>query len=154
VELTYQLGLADMVELPGRVPDEFVQRCLSTADVCLSPDPMNPLNDLSTMNKVIEYMAMGRPIVSFDLTEARVSAGDAAVYIPDNDEYAFAQAIDALLRDPGRRRKMSEAGLQRAGELSWEASRHALVEFYRRLLNQSHEDLRDEVGERDGHVVR
>ena len=75
------------------MPDEFVQVCLSTADVCLSPDPHNPLNDVSTMNKVLEYMAMGRPIVSFDLREARVSAGDAAVYVPANDEQAFAVAI-------------------------------------------------------------
>ena len=100
VALSEQLGLADIVEFPGRVPDEFVQRCLSTADVCLSPDPLNPLNDVSTMNKVVEYMAMGRPIVSFDLVEARVSAGDAAVYVPANDELAFAKAIDDLLRRP------------------------------------------------------
>ena len=86
VALSKDLGLDDMVEFTGRVPDEFVQRCLSTADVCLSPDPKNPLNDVSTMNKVLEYMAMGRPIVSFDLAEARVSAGDAAVYAAANDE--------------------------------------------------------------------
>jgi len=79
VALSEQLGVADIVHFPGRVPDEFVERCLSTADVCLSPDPLNPLNDVSTMNKMVEYMAMGRPIVSFDLVEARVSAGDAAV---------------------------------------------------------------------------
>ena len=99
-----------MVEFPGRVSDEFVQRCLSTADVCLSPDPLNPLNDVSTMNKVVEYIAMGRPVVSFDLVEARVSAGEAAVYVPANDELAFATAIDALLRDPERRRHMGEWG--------------------------------------------
>ena len=86
-----ELGIDDFVEFPGRVPDEYVQRCLSTADVCLSPDPMNPLNDVSTMNKVVEYMAMGRPIVSFDLTEARVSAGESATYVPVNDELAFAK---------------------------------------------------------------
>ncbi len=91
------------VEFTGRVPDEFVQACLSTADVCLSPDPRNPLNDVSTMNKVVEYMAMGRPVVSFDLVEARVSAGEAAVYVPANDEQAFAAAIDELLDDPERR---------------------------------------------------
>lgn len=90
------------------MPDEFVQRCLSTADVCLSPDPMNPLNDVSTMNKVVEYMAMGRPIVSFDLVEARVSAGDAAVYVTANDESAFAKAIDDLLDAPDRRQEMGE----------------------------------------------
>jgi glycosyltransferase involved in cell wall biosynthesis len=131
VALSEQLGLTDMVEFPGRVSDEFVQRCLSTADVCLSPDPLNALNDVSTMNKLVEYMAMGRPLVSFDLVEARVSAGEAAVYVPGNDELAFATAIDALLRDPERRRRMGESGRNRVEqELSWEVSRRALVQFY------------------------
>ena len=62
------------------------------------------------MNKVVEYMAMGRPVVSFDLVETRVSAGDAAVYVAANDELAFAKAIDALLQDPERRRQMGELG--------------------------------------------
>ena len=87
-----ELGLDDCVEFTGRVSDEFVQRCLSTADVCLSPDPQNPLNDVSTMNKVVEYMAMGRPIVSFDLDEARVSAGEAAVYATADDERGVRRA--------------------------------------------------------------
>jgi glycosyltransferase involved in cell wall biosynthesis len=135
VALSTQLGIDDVVDFPGRVPDEFVQRCLSTADVCLSPDPLNPLNDVSTMNKVIEYMAMGRPIVSFDLREARVSAGDAAVYVPANDELAFARAIDSLLDDPGRRLTMGELGLARVREqLSWDFSRRELVRFYRQLM--------------------
>ena len=81
-------------------------------------------------------MAMGRPIVSFDLLEARVSAGDAAVYVPANDERAFAEAIDALLRDPERRHRMGELGRSRVeNELSWDVSRRRLVEFYRRLLD-------------------
>lgn len=135
VALSAELGISDVVEFPGRVPDEFVQRCLSTADVCLSPDPFNPLNDVSTMNKVVEYMAMGRPTVSFDLAEARVSAGAAAVYVPGNDELAFAQAIDGLLRDPQRCRSMGEFGRRRvAEELSWEVSSRALVRFYANLL--------------------
>lgn len=135
VALSEQLGLSDIVEFPGRVPDDFVQRCLSTADVCLSPDPLNPLNDVSTMNKVVEYMAMGRPIVSFDLVEARVSAGEAAVYVPANDELAFAIATDALLRDPERRRRMGEWGRRRVQqELSWEVSRRALLQFYERCF--------------------
>ena len=111
VALSGQLGIADIVEFTGRVPDEFVQVCLSTADVCLSPDPRNPLNDVSTMNKVVEYMAMSRPIVSFDLVEARVSAGDAAVYVPANDEIKFAAAIDELLDDS---RASDEDGSNRA----------------------------------------
>ncbi|CAM5455303.1 Glycosyltransferase WbuB OS=Streptomyces antimycoticus OX=68175 GN=SSPO_079700 PE=4 SV=1 [Streptomyces antimycoticus] len=93
VDLSRQLGLCEQVRFTGRVPDADLVRYLSTADVCLSPDPRNPLNDVSTMNKVLEYMAMGRPIVSFDLKEARVSAGDAAVYAPANDEAQFAGLI-------------------------------------------------------------
>jgi glycosyltransferase involved in cell wall biosynthesis len=117
------------------VPDEFVQRCLSTADVCLSPDPKNPLNDLSTMNKVLEYMAMGRPVVSFDLTEARVSAGDAAVYAAADDEAEFASRIDELLRNEELRVAMGRRGRQRIETfLSWEHSRRALVEFYDHLV--------------------
>jgi glycosyltransferase involved in cell wall biosynthesis len=112
-----------------------VQRCLSTADVCLSPDPRNPLNDVSTMNKVLEYMAMARPIVSFELIEARHSAGEAAIYVPANDELAFAQAISDLLEDPARRTEMGEFGRARLEEqLSWEFSRQQLVSFYERVI--------------------
>ena len=136
IELSKQLGLDDMVEFTGRVPDEFVQRCLSTADVCLSPDPHNPLNDVSTMNKVVEYMAMGRPLVSFDLKEARVSAGDAAAYAPANDETAFAAELDRLLRDTELRERMGARGRERVeNHLSWDNSRRALVAFYDRLFD-------------------
>ena len=81
VALRDELGLAGHVEFTGRAPDELVARILSTADVGLSPDPKNPLNDLSTMNKTMEYMAFELPVVAFDLRETRVSAGDAAVYV-------------------------------------------------------------------------
>jgi glycosyltransferase involved in cell wall biosynthesis len=135
VELTKELDLADCVEFPGRVSNEDLQRCLSTADVCLSPDPKNPLNDVSTMNKVVEYMAVGRPIVSFDLVEARISADDSAVYAEDNDEAAFAELLVALLDDPARRAEMGRIGRARvADQLSWTASRRHLLDFYRRLL--------------------
>lgn len=135
VALSKEVGIDDVVEFPGRVSDEYVQRCLSTADVCLSPDPKNPLNDVSTMNKVLEYMAMARPIVSFELAEARYSAADAAVYVPANDEIAFAQAISCLLDDPVRRAKMGAVGRTRLEEqLSWEFSRQRLVRLYERLL--------------------
>ncbi|CRK49507.1 Putative glycosyltransferase (fragment) [Rhodococcus sp. RD6.2] len=137
VALSEQLGLADMVEFPGRVPDEYVVRCLSTADVCLSPDPLNPLNDVSTMNKVVEYMAMARPVVSFDLVEARVSAGDAALYAAPNDEAAFAAAVDELLDDPERRSRMGQAGRARVEQgLSWTESRRALLGFYRQVFDE------------------
>ena len=131
VALAGELGLDDCVEFTGRIPDEDLLRFLSTADVCLSPDPLNPLNDVSTMNKIMEYMAMGRPIVSFDLKEARVSAGDAAVYAPANDESQFAKLIARLLDDPAERRRMGEVGQARVtGPLSWTHSRRALLAAY------------------------
>ena len=99
--------------------------------MCLSPDPRNPLNDVSTMNKVLEYMAMGRPIVSFDLKEARVSAGDAAVYAPANDESEFARLITLLLDDPETRARMGKIGQERiSGPLSWQNSQASLLAAY------------------------
>jgi glycosyltransferase involved in cell wall biosynthesis len=131
VKLSSSLGLADRVEFTGRIPDADLLRYLSTADVCLAPDPMNPLNDVSTMNKIMEYMAMARPIVSFDLTEARVSAGDAALYATPNDELEFAKLIARLLDDPDERTRMGEIGRRRvAGPLSWEHSTEALLAAY------------------------
>jgi glycosyltransferase involved in cell wall biosynthesis len=126
-----QLDLSDVVEFTGRVPDGELLRYLSSADVCLAPDPLNPLNDVSTMNKIMEYMAMSRPIVSFDLREARVSAGDSAVYAAPNDEAEFAKLIAQLLDDPDERARMGEIGRARvAGELSWDRSKLALLAAY------------------------
>ncbi|MGW6013659.1 glycosyltransferase family 4 protein [Streptomyces sp. NPDC055210] len=131
VELSRQLGLSEQVQFTGRIPDADLVRYLSTADVCLSPDPRNPLNDVSTMNKVLEYMAMGRPIVSFDLREARVSAGDAAVYAPANDEAEFAKLVSLLLDDPAKRAEMGKTGQERiSGQLSWRNSQAALLAAY------------------------
>ncbi|MEU5431869.1 glycosyltransferase family 4 protein [Streptomyces sp. NPDC020719] len=131
VELSRRLGLDEQVQFTGRIPDADLVRYLSTADVCLSPDPRNPLNDVSTMNKVLEYMAMGRPIVSFDLREARVSAGDAAVYAPANDEAEFAGLIALLLDDPEKRARMGKIGQERiSGELSWRNSQASLLAAY------------------------
>jgi glycosyltransferase involved in cell wall biosynthesis len=131
VALAKTLGLDDVVKFTGRIPDEDLVRYLSTADVCLSPDPHNPLNDVSTMNKVMEYMAMSRPIVSFELREARVSAGDAAVYAPANDELAFAKLTARLLDDPEERARMGKLGKERVeGPLAWSNSQKALVAAY------------------------
>ncbi|MEV4094745.1 glycosyltransferase family 4 protein [Streptosporangium saharense] len=131
VALSQRLGLSDQVEFTGRISDEDLLRYLSAADVCLAPDPLNPLNDVSTMNKIMEYMAMSRPIVSFDLKEARVSAGDAALYAPANDESEFAKLVAHLLDDPAERERMGEIGRARvAGPLSWEQSSKALLAAY------------------------
>ncbi|MGX1678456.1 glycosyltransferase family 4 protein [Streptomyces althioticus] len=131
VELSRELGLDGQVEFTGRVPDADLVRWLSTADVCLSPDPCNPLNDMSTMNKVLEYMVMGRPIVSFDLKEARVSAGEAAVYAKGDDEGEFAALIGRLLDDPEQRSRMGKSGQERInGPLAWRNSQAALLAAY------------------------
>ena len=137
VALSRELGLEDVVEFTGRVPDETVQAYLSTADICLSPDPRNPLNDVSSMNKVVEYMAMSRPLVSFELIEARVTAQDAAVYAPANDEREFGRLVGELLDDPERRERMGALGRRRVEEaLSWEVSRGNLLEAYADLLRR------------------
>jgi glycosyltransferase involved in cell wall biosynthesis len=118
-------GLQHHVELPGRVPDQTVVEVLSTADVGLSPDPKNPLNDVSTMNKTMEYMAFGLPVVAFGLVETRVSAAEAAVYVdPDTDRersvVEYAEAVVRLLDDPDSRRTMGKIGRQRVEqELAW-----------------------------------
>ncbi|MEU6162664.1 glycosyltransferase family 4 protein [Streptomyces tanashiensis] len=131
VELSRRLGLSEQVQFTGRIPDADLVRYLSTADVCLSPDPCNPLNDVSTMNKVLEYMVMGRPIVSFDLREARVSAGDAAVYASADDESEFAGLIARLLDDPEERARMGKIGQERiSGQLSWRHSQQSLLAAY------------------------
>ncbi|MER6098589.1 glycosyltransferase family 4 protein [Streptomyces sp. NPDC001728] len=131
VELSRELGLSGQVEFTGRVPDADLVRYLSSADVCLSPDPCNPLNDVSTMNKVLEYMVMGRPMVSFDLREARVSAGDAAVYASADDESEFARLIAMLMDDPEQRARMGKSGQERInGPLAWRNSQRSLLAAY------------------------
>lgn len=133
--MVHDKGLDEWITFTGRIPDQDLHRVLSTADVALAPDPKNPLNDVSTMNKVVEYMAMGLPIVSFDLKESRYSAEEAAVYATPNDEREFAQRIIELLDNPERRRQMGEYGLERVRKhLAWEHSQKVLVQLYTDLL--------------------
>ena len=128
-------GLADDIEFTGRIPDEQVRRTLATTDVAISPDPANDFNEYCTMNKTLEYMAMGVPVVAFDLEETRVSAGDAAVYAAANDPAAMADLVVDLLHDPERRARMAEVGRSRvAGPLSWKVSAHNLLEAYERAV--------------------
>ncbi len=135
-DLAQELGLGDRVTFTGRIPDEDLWRVLSTCDVCLAPDPKSPLNDISTMSKILEYMAMKRPLVSYDLVEARVSAGPAALYAEPNDEASFADKIAELLDDPEQRRELGEIGRARLEEgLSWAHSERALLAAYERALN-------------------
>ena len=130
-----RLGLSDHVRFTGFIPDEEMVRLLSSADICLDPNPSSPLNDVSTWIKVMEYMALGKPVVSFDLKETRISAADAAVYVPPNDEAAFARAIAGLMDDPARRAAMGAAGRTRVNsDLSWHVTSRNLVTAYSRLL--------------------
>lgn len=137
VALRDELGLEDFVEFTGRVPDDVVARVLSTADLGLSPDPLNPLNDVSTMNKTLEYMAFELPVVAYDLKETRVSAGPAAVYAEPNRVDSYAKAIVELLDDEPRRRWMGSHGRQRIEqELGWTHQRGNYVAVYDGLLGQ------------------
>jgi glycosyltransferase involved in cell wall biosynthesis len=135
-ELARQLQVAEFVHFTGRISDDLLIDYLSTADVCLAPDPPNAMNHLSTMTKILEYMAFGRPIVSFNLLESQRSAGQAAIYIEDDDPKAFAKALHDLLNDPGRRKQMGEVGFERSRDLiGWHRSRQALLNAYLRLSN-------------------
>jgi glycosyltransferase involved in cell wall biosynthesis len=129
--LVGELGLSSFVTFTGRIPDDELSAYLSTADVCLAPDPKNALNDVSSMTKIIEYMTLGRAIVSFDLCESRRTAQDAAVYATPNSERDFAQRVAHLLDHPKLRVEMGRVGQQRAaGPLSWERSRSQLLDAY------------------------
>jgi len=129
------MGLDDCVEFTGRVDDETMLRYLNTADVCVNSDTYNAMNDKSTMNKVLEYMALGKPIVQFDLTEGRFSAQEASLYAKRNDAVDMAQKIKELLQDPEKRAHMGAYGRNRIlNELSWEKTSKALLEGYEKFF--------------------
>jgi glycosyltransferase involved in cell wall biosynthesis len=126
-----ELGLADNVRFTGRIPYADLLRYLSSVDICLGPDPGNDFTSRSTMIKMMEYMAMHKPIVAFDLVEHRVSAGDAALYAPANDEAAFAQHVQTLMDDPAQRQHMGELGYARiVNGLAWPFQAQKLLEAY------------------------
>ena len=130
-EQAQDMGLGDCVMFTGRIPDEDMLAVLSACDVCVQPDPKNPLNDKSTMNKVMEYMALEIPVVAFDLTETRVSCGEAALYATPNDVEDFSKKLVELLDDPDRRQEMGQLGRQRIeNKLSWQYSVPNLLAAY------------------------
>jgi glycosyltransferase involved in cell wall biosynthesis len=134
VALRDKLGLAGRVEFTGRAPDELVTQILSTADVGLSPDPKNPLNDVSTMNKSMEYMAFELPVVAFDLRETRVSVAGAGVYVKPNDVREYAQAIVDLVDDEPKRAELGKLGRLRVEQkLAWQHQKDAYLSVYRQL---------------------
>jgi glycosyltransferase involved in cell wall biosynthesis len=133
-QLARTLEVERYISFPGFAGDQELLAWLSTADVCLAPDPPIPVNQLCSPTKILEYMSCGKPTVCFDLKEARNSAGPSAVYVAEDDAAQFGDAILELLGDPVRRQHMGRIGLQRVREeLNWEHSSVALLEVYRRL---------------------
>jgi glycosyltransferase involved in cell wall biosynthesis len=132
--LARELGVADYVTFTGRVPDSELLGMLNTADVCVNPDVANEMNDKSTMNKIMEYMSLGKPIVQFDLTEGRFSARDASLYARRNDAQDLGEKILELLDDPERRARMGAYGRQRVEkELEWRYEVPKLLAAYEAL---------------------
>jgi glycosyltransferase involved in cell wall biosynthesis len=122
----------------GRLAEGDARLRLLETDVCVQPDPLSPLNDWSTMNKLMEYMALGKPVVAFDLLETRRSAADAALYAVPNDVADFARKLVWLLDHPGERARMGRAGQQRVAQsLAWEYSVPELLRAYREGLGLS-----------------
>jgi glycosyltransferase involved in cell wall biosynthesis len=132
--LAEKLGVADYVTFTGRVPDAELLAMLNTADVCVNPDIANDMNDRSTMNKIMEYMALGKPIVQFDLTEGRYSAREASLYAAKNDPIDFANKVVELLGQPATRARMGEFGRRRVeNDLEWQHEVPKLLAAYRAL---------------------
>jgi glycosyltransferase involved in cell wall biosynthesis len=134
--LANTLGVDELVDFHGRVSFEEVLSAISASDVCVCPDPKTPMNDLSTLVKVAEYLGIGRPVVAFDLRETRRTAGDAAVYAEPNSVPGFASAIDGLLKDADLRRTLGERGRERVrSRFTWEYSQRELLRAYGSLFN-------------------
>lgn len=134
-KLRIELKIEDYCRFTDEIPFADLIRYLSSADIGLDPNPSNPLNDHSTWIKVMEYMALGKPIVAFDLKETHFSAQDAAIYVTPNDEKEYARAIMTLIDDPELRRKKGEYAKERVNnELAWEKVSVKLLDAYKYLL--------------------
>ena len=129
-----EIGLAKYLFFSGWVDHGKVASYLSEADICVSPEPSNPYNDRSTLIKIMEYMALAKPIVAFELPETRFTAGEAAIYATPNEELDFARKIATLMDDPRRRKEMGRIGRERVeNELAWPYQEANLLDAYSRL---------------------
>ena len=132
-----ELGLQDFIEFTGRLSDDDLGTVLATADVCVNPDEVNRMNDISTMNKTMEYMALSKPMVQFELREGRVSAGEASLYARPNDAVSLAELVLQLVDDRERADSMGRLGHERLRRhLSWEVQVPRLLEAYQRALTR------------------
>jgi glycosyltransferase involved in cell wall biosynthesis len=131
-----EIGMGEFCTFAGRVSDDLLCRILSSADIAVDPDPKNDWTDKSTMNKIVEYMFFGLPIVCYDLREARVSAADAALYVEANNEEALAGGIIQLLAEEGTREQMRQRGMERVRTtLAWDYSVPPLLAAYEKASN-------------------
>lgn len=129
------MGLGDYVTFTGRCPDETLFSALSTSDVCVNPDRPTAMNDKSTMNKIMEYMALAKPIVQYDLREGSFSAQDSSLYARCTDPADFGDKIAELLDDPEKRAAMGALGRARVqNELAWSYEAPKLLAAYEALF--------------------
>ena len=132
--LSEELNINDLVFFTGWIDPKEVGSYLTAADICVAPEPSNAYNDRCTVIKIAEYMALGKPVVAFDLPEHRVTAQAAAVYAHPNDPFDFARPIAWLMDDPQRRREMGRIGQDRVEmELAWEHQAKHLLAAYESL---------------------
>jgi glycosyltransferase involved in cell wall biosynthesis len=165
-EMCGSMSLGDYVTFTGQIDDPTLFTILSTADVCVNPDRVTLMNDISTMNKIMEYMALGKPIVQFDVTEGRVSALEASLYARANDPRDFGEKILELIDHPERRARMGKFGHKRVREvLAWQHEQPKLLRAYealavlrrnrlkwRRHADDLHPRPSRECGDRDGSI--
>jgi glycosyltransferase involved in cell wall biosynthesis len=133
--MTAKRGLSDYITFTGRAPDKDLFEVLSTMDLGVNPDRVNAMNDKSTMNKIMEYMSLGKAMVQFDVTEGRYSAQEASLYAAANDPQDMAGKILDLVDDPARREEMGRYGRRRVvEELNWQHQIEPLLDAYRQAL--------------------
>lgn len=136
IQLSKEMGLSDYVDFYGRVSDEVLIGVLNTADVCVNPDKPSEMNNLSTMNKIMEYMALKKAIVQYDLKEGRFSAQEASLYAKNHSTKDFAEKIIWLLENENERIKIGEYGYNRViNQLSWDHESVKLLDIYQKVLS-------------------
>lgn len=134
-EITREMNLAGYVDFYGRVDDRTMLEILNTADICVNPDKPTEMNNLSTMNKIMEYMALKKPIVQFNLKEGRLSAQTASLYAINTCTMDFAEKMEWLLEHKEERIKMGEFGYERIIKtLSWEHESKKLLNLYMKVF--------------------
>ena len=135
-DLAENMNIEEYVTFTGRIPDKVLLEILCTADICVNPDVANEMNDKSTMNKIMEYMALGKPIVQYELSEGKFSAQDASLYAKANDREDFAEKIDYLLNNPELRKRMGVVGYERVyNELHWGKEEPKYLAVYKEVFN-------------------